>query len=265
MARFVSFALQALAFVSAVVANKADIGVRKHVRVVSNGEIDPPNAKDNQPEILPDAVRTHQVRKHKDSLLTDTSTENDEVGFEDTIYTVDGVTYRRAGGWICDPNPATVLDTDISAAVNVTPTQCLRQCNADSNCTCTRYLRYYHNTCWKAHACPTAGANLTQCNRTDRFDVYIRQASTPAPAALPAPIQAVTYADLGAGKCLANGQDPTYEYHPDQDHACEQLCSDSSVCYGYSASQWNCLLWTQSGLAAGGAGWGDAHCHVKAA
>jgi len=77
-------------------------------------------------------------------------------------------------------------------------------------------------------------------------------------------LQAVTYTDLGWGKCLSNGQDPTHTYHDRQGSVCQQMCSDSSCCYGYSVSGLNnCLLWTQSGLSGGGAGWGGAHCHVK--
>jgi len=92
-------------------------------------------------------------------------------------------------------------------------------------------------------------------------DVDIETASpTPQPTA---PFQA-TYTRIRGGKCQTlDGADPTYEYHHNVPN-CEQLCTDSLQCYGYSLSRYsNCLLWTQSDLMGGGAFWGGADCHIK--
>merc|ERR1712019_155353 len=75
---------------------------------------------------------------------------------------------------------------------------------------------------------------------------------------------APAYNDLGTGKCVVNGEDPEYEYLDGQGSDCEDLCTGSVDCYGYSVSSSNnCLLWTQPGLSGGGEEWGGANCHVK--
>merc|ERR1712048_460351 len=75
---------------------------------------------------------------------------------------------------------------------------------------------------------------------------------------------APVYNDLGTGKCVVNGEDPEYEYLDGQGSDCEDLCTGSVDCYGYSVSSSNnCLLWTEPGLSGGGEEWGGANCHVK--
>lgn len=91
-------------------------------------------------------------------------------------YTIGGVTYRRAGGWDCSSSGLSQAeDIDVQPAVNVTPTQCLQRCNSDTQCTCVRYSRYYSMQCWTRKGCPTLGKDLQKCERSDRFDTYIRQ------------------------------------------------------------------------------------------
>ena len=87
-----------------------------------------------------------------------------------------------------------------------------------------------------------------------------QQASSPA-TELPEKL----YEDLGVGKCLLSFHEPALTYHGGQGSAaCQQMCSDSSTRYGYSANTYNnCILWTQSGLSGGGPAWGGAHCHAK--
>jgi len=78
------------------------------------------------------------------------------------------------------------------------------------------------------------------------------------------PSKAASYHDLGTGKCVVNGEDPEYEYLDGQGSECEDLCTGSVDCYGYSVSSFgNCLLWTEPGLSGGGEEWGGANCHVK--
>lgn len=75
-----------------------------------------------------------------------------------------------------------MIDTDATVKVNVTPTQCLRECNQDDSCSCTRYSRFYSMTCWKMQNCPMDGHQLHKCARSSRLDTYIRQGGpTPAP------------------------------------------------------------------------------------
>eukprot|EP00928_Gymnodinium_smaydae_P043807 TRINITY_DN29287_c0_g1_i1.p1 TRINITY_DN29287_c0_g1~~TRINITY_DN29287_c0_g1_i1.p1 ORF type:complete len:590 (-),score=29.73 TRINITY_DN29287_c0_g1_i1:234-2003(-) len=75
-----------------------------------------------------------------------------------------------------------------------------------------------------------------------------------------------TYVDLGVGKCLVNGRDPSFKYFGSENRGedCELLCTRSSECHGYSRSvDGGCLLWTEPSLSGGGAQWGSAHCQVK--
>jgi hypothetical protein len=73
------------------------------------------------------------------------------------------------------------------------------------------------------------------------------------------------YTDLGVGKCLAGGADPSYEYIGGGGSDCQTKCDESSTCYGYTTSSYNnCLLWTQAPLTGGGEAWGGGHCSIKA-
>jgi hypothetical protein len=75
----------------------------------------------------------------------------------------------------------------------------------------------------------------------------------------------VKYKDMGLGKCLLQGQDPDFSYHPGAGaEQCRGLCNQNEFCGGYSvSSSGNCLLWLGAPLSGGGKGWGDARCHVK--
>eukprot|EP00931_Biecheleriopsis_adriatica_P059748 TRINITY_DN3580_c0_g2_i1.p1 TRINITY_DN3580_c0_g2~~TRINITY_DN3580_c0_g2_i1.p1 ORF type:complete len:922 (+),score=25.00 TRINITY_DN3580_c0_g2_i1:89-2854(+) len=73
------------------------------------------------------------------------------------------------------------------------------------------------------------------------------------------------YEDLGEGRCVVNGTDPTHDYLPGRAGSCDTLCTESPTCTGFSRTitTGNCILWTQSGLTGGGEPWGVAHCEVK--
>mmetsp|Transcript_78 Transcript_78/g.208 ORF Transcript_78/g.208 Transcript_78/m.208 type:complete len:502 (-) Transcript_78:226-1731(-) len=73
------------------------------------------------------------------------------------------------------------------------------------------------------------------------------------------------FRDMGFGKCLANGRDPTYRFlGPVGQYGCSTRCAASDSCYGFSVSNFgSCLHWLERGLTGGGAIWGGAHCYVK--
>jgi len=73
-----------------------------------------------------------------------------------------------------------------------------------------------------------------------------------------------TYITYSGGKCqTTNHADPKFKFHenvPD----CNDICTHSADCYGYSNSdQGHCLTWKQSDIMGGGDEWGNSDCHIK--
>jgi len=159
---------------------------------------------------------------------------------QSTIYVVDGVAYRRAGGWTCGASSgATMIDTDASARVNVTPTECLRECNQDPSCGCTRYSRFYSMKCWKMRGCPSEGHRLHECDRSERLDTYIQVApattatTAPSPSPTLAPFEHFATAMYCFGQAITHrhGQAPAGSYASQA--TCEALCDSASTCKFY--------------------------------
>jgi len=78
------------------------------------------------------------------------------------------------------------------------------------------------------------------------------------------PAEVTTYITYSGGKCQTTDHaDPKYGWHqnvPD----CNDICTHSADCYGYSNSdQGHCLTWKQSDIMGGGDEWGNADCHIK--
>jgi len=96
-----------------------------------------------------------------------------------------------------------------------------------------------------------------------RLEVTCENDSVPTTDAPTEALQ-VTYTTVRGGKCQTlDGADPVHEYYHNEPN-CEQLCTESTDCYGYSMSRSsNCLLWLQSDIMGGGARWGGAACHMK--
>merc|ERR1719169_69486 len=96
-------------------------------------------------------------------------------------------------------------------------------------------------------SCPSEGHRLQDCDRTDRFDTYVRQSVSPTPAPTPAGWE-VFGTDIfcyGAQLTHRHGLTPAGTYASQA--ACQALCASAHACKFYlwrhdenANAKWTC-------------------------